>query len=196
VTVPRLSYVDRADVVGALALPLQLDVRQRRPVGDRHFGHRVREIVRVADRGVRLEDGRLGVALDDDEVAGIHHPTRCHRVAHEEQVDRPIDRYILADVNDGSVHHVRRVERRERLPGLGEARDLADVLFENVWHLAPGAVEGQHAYSGRQTLQVRKPGIEAPVHERKRPPLVAPEAERGKIIAFDVPARGSQREKI
>ena len=62
VAVARLLRLDRADVERARAFALHLVVLQRRAVGERHFGHGVREVHRVARRHVALDHRRLRVA--------------------------------------------------------------------------------------------------------------------------------------
>jgi hypothetical protein len=63
------SGFDRADVERARTLALDLEMREVRAVLEQHFGHRVREVARLARRDVALDHRRLRVPLGHDERA-------------------------------------------------------------------------------------------------------------------------------
>src|SRR5258706_9006504 len=112
------------------------------------------------------------MACGDDEIPRMRDP---HSVREKQQVDRLLDDCIGPDLDERTVVHERRIERRECV--LLERRDLADVAIYTGRTRLDRAGETGHAYLVAKRRMGRKIFREYSIHEHHRVPATFPEVE-------------------
>ncbi len=110
--VAALDRVHEGDAVGAVALVLDPDVLDVRGRPGDDLREVVPERLRVADHVVGLDDLRLRVLPDDDEVPGLDERGLLGG-HHVDDVDRAFDGDALRDVQEQAVEVERGVQGRE-----------------------------------------------------------------------------------
>ena len=145
----------------------------------------------VVERRVALDHRRLGEPVEHDEVVRLRRPRARARVAHEQQVDRPRDLDLAADVQHRAV-----VEEA--------VLSAVNVCPSNVATLPRycSTSSGSASYARLSGTSVtpsgspaaRRAGVEAAVHEHQRVPVRRAEGERCELRGLHAMRR--RREQV
>ena len=141
-------HLDRADMERVDALGLQLVVAKARPFGNKHFTHRVREIVRAADTDITLDDRALRVTLGEHEVARVDCRSVCSRIGDKKEVNRLLDHRVSRDTDDDTVARHCGIERRKR--ARLRRRELAQMPLNEIAVGRDLVFERGHGQAGRK----------------------------------------------
>ena len=114
--VARAVHVHAADVVGVLALALQLVMIDHRAGPDHDLRDRVGEVLLSRRTDIAFDDPGLAAVAGDDQHARVRHAGGLGRCRHEQQRNGLFDDRARRDPHERAVLEEARVQRRERLP--------------------------------------------------------------------------------
>ncbi len=182
--VASLTHVYGAHVIGALALALNLVVRERCPVFDHRLGDGVGEVRGISHRYVALDDRGLRVSAGDDEIARVGNALRRVGIGDEDEVDRQLHDGACRDVYQRPILHERRIERRKGLLFVGG--ELRQVLREQRLLAFPRLGEAANCDTARQCAECGELAGEPAVYEDECRPFRPVEDERRQVGGSDL----------